>query len=379
LSHPKTTNPLLKFLFVYITKGLEKAIESLETSSSTTEATVETKTVDNSDASKNATRQIVNGLDEEANTKITTITELQVFLAAVEKAKTSTNEQELVESIRKFHLVREHMPTTILGSVAIWSALLEKMPMTAMIRNLGKMSEINLLKENSQAEKQIVERLNDQQQLRRARIHPFNLLVALETYKRGEGIKGKLKWNVNEMVKQALESAFYSSFKFVEPTNKRFCLGLDVSGSMAGAMINGSPTINAAVGSCAMCMVTVRTEPYTKVVDQSLETVMDVTRKISMGNTDCALPMMWAIDHKEDIDIFIVYTDNETWYGEIHPSGALKKYRIKMNKPQAKLIVCGMASNKFTIADPNDGGMLDIVGFDSAAPQIISQFSLGLL
>lgn len=45
----------------------------------------------------------------------------------------------------------------------------------------------------------------------------------------------------------------------------------------------------------------------------------------------------------------------------------------------AKLIVCGMASNGFSIADPEDGGMLDIVGFDSGAPEVISNFANGLV
>jgi hypothetical protein len=29
--------------------------------------------------------------------------------------------------------------------------------------------------------------------------------------------------------------------------------------------------------------------------------------------------------------------------------------------------------SEFTVADPQDAGMLDIAGFDSAAPQIIAQ------
>ncbi|CAF4604861.1 unnamed protein product, partial [Rotaria magnacalcarata] len=58
----------------------------------------------------------------------------------------STDEQELIAAIRQHHLVREHLPTNVLGSQSIWSALLENMPLTAMIRNLGKMSEIDLLK-----------------------------------------------------------------------------------------------------------------------------------------------------------------------------------------------------------------------------------------
>jgi len=40
----------------------------------------------------------------------------------------------------------------------------------------------------------------------------------------------------------------------------------------------------------------------------------------------------------------------------------------------AKLIVVAMTSNGFTIADPDDAGMLDVVGFDTATPQVISDF-----
>ena len=43
----------------------------------------------------------------------------------------------------------------------------------------------------------------------------------------------------------------------------------------------------------------------------------------------------------------------------------------------ARLVVAGMASNGFSIADPTDAGMLDVVGFDTAAPQVISQFAQG--
>ena len=63
-------------------------------------------------------------------------------------------------------------------------------------------------------------------------------------------------------------------------------------------------------------------------------------------------------------------------YGDIHPFEAMKKYRKEMNLPNAKLIVMGMASNKFTIADPTDRNMLDVVGFDSGVPEIIRSFVL---
>jgi 60 kDa SS-A/Ro ribonucleoprotein len=33
-----------------------------------------------------------------------------------------------------------------------------------------------------------------------------------------------------------------------------------------------------------------------------------------------------------------------------------------------------LVANNFTIADPNDAGMLDVVGFGTAAPAVMSDF-----
>jgi len=45
----------------------------------------------------------------------------------------------------------------------------------------------------------------------------------------------------------------------------------------------------------------------------------------------------------------------------------------------AKLVVVGMTATNVTIADPNDKGMLDVVGFDTSAPNVMSEFVLGKL
>jgi len=84
--------------------------------------------------------------------------------------------------------------------------------------------------------------------------------------------------------------------------------------------------------------------------------------------------MQHAIDKKLDIDVFIVYTDSDTGYSSRDPAETMKRYRRVMKKPESKLIVMGMTSNGFTIADPSDENMLDIVGFDTAVPEMISEF-----
>jgi 60 kDa SS-A/Ro ribonucleoprotein len=103
----------------------------------------------------------------------------------------------------------------------------------------------------------------------------------------------------------------------------------------------------------------------------------DVVRSISdlpFGGTDCALPMLEATKNRWKVDTFVVYTDNETWAGSVHPAQALREYRERTGIP-AKLVVVGMASSGFSIADPEDAGMLDVVGFDASAPQLISDFA----
>jgi 60 kDa SS-A/Ro ribonucleoprotein len=86
--------------------------------------------------------------------------------------------------------------------------------------------------------------------------------------------------------------------------------------------------------------------------------------------------MLYATANKIEADVFVVYTDSETWAGKVHPVQALKEYRQKMGIP-AKLIVCGMVANNFTIADPTDSGMLDVVGFDTSAPSVMADFARG--
>ena len=39
--------------------------------------------------------------------------------------------------------------------------------------------------------------------------------------------------------------------------------------------------------------------------------------------------------------------------------------------------IVGMTSNGFTLADPNDRGMLGVVGFDTTVPAVIAGFVRG--
>merc|ERR1712224_795579 len=115
--------------------------------------------------------------------------------------------------------------------------------------------------------------------------------------------------------------------------------------------------------------------PLTK--SSTLSDAMRHTGQYRFGRTDCSLPMQYALEKGLSVDTFVVYTDSETYHGSIHPCEALRNYRKVSGIHDAKLIVVGMASNGFSIADPADPGMLDVVGFDASAPQVMANFAAG--
>jgi 60 kDa SS-A/Ro ribonucleoprotein len=307
---------------------------------------------------------------------------------AFEQAQKATTRDEIVRLIALYDLPRETLPTQWLTEAAVWDALLVKMPMTAMIRNLGVMAKVGLLTPMSGAARTVINKLGNADLLRKARVHPLALLMAQRTYASGRGMRGSGKWEPTPKVIDALNEAFYLAFGNVTPANKRMLLALDVSGSMSMGMIAGTP-LTPRDGSAAMALVTARTEPEHHIVGfqdkllplklspkMRLDDVLKATSGLPFGGTDCARPMLYALEKGLKVDTFVVYTDNETWAGKIHPAQALVRYREKTGIP-ARLIVVGMVSNGFTIADPNDTGMLDVVGFDASAPQVMSDFARG--
>ena len=111
---------------------------------------------------------------------------------------------------------------------------------------------------------------------------------------------------------------------------------------------------------------------------QAMDDAVKTVSKLPFGGTDCALPMLYAQALGREVDTFMIYTDSETWAGDIHPAQALRDYR-QVSGIDARLVVVGMVSNGFSIGDPADPGMLDIVGFDTTTPQLIADFARGAL
>lgn len=300
------------------------------------------------------------------------------------KAQSATTAAEWVAIINEYHLPWEALPTQALNCTEVWEALVPTLGLTAILRNMGKMGATGMT--NHSTLKNLVQaRIINHDEYRKARVHPMQVLLAATVYAAGRGVRGGNTWNTVPSLIDNLNDAFYASFGTLEVTNKRRMIALDVSGSMGGgAIANTFLTPREATGALAMVALNQDPDSYcygfsSTFVDLKLSAKMrldDVRKRISglpFNSTDCSLPMEWAIKNNVELDSFEIYTDNETYAGARHPVQALKAYRDKTGI-NAKLVVNGMTATNFSIADPTDGNSMDVVGFDAAAPRVISSF-----
>ena len=295
---------------------------------------------------------------------------------------------EARENERKI-IVREHIPTKFLNEVEVWEALLKDMPMTAMIRSLTKMASLGMF----EREENIVcveNALSDIKRLKKARIHPIKILFAKEMYDKGTS-GGSRTWHRNPRITKALDSAFYNCFQKAEIAevykfDKKFMLFLDWFSfkkaddhykQAAIAMImkiwNVEENVEV-IGYHTECSDL--KELLTK--DMTIEVAIDsLEKKIGREDKNVKMkkdmPMRYAFQKRIEVDCFIVFTCSNLDDVEIPHVIALRIYNHTMQQ-KAKLVVCEMSSSKFSIGDSKDPNCLDIVGFDSRAPEIIQRF-----
>jgi 60 kDa SS-A/Ro ribonucleoprotein len=309
---------------------------------------------------------------------------------------------EAVQIINDYDISWEMIPDRLLTEAEVWEALIHKgLPQTALMRQLPRLTNLGLCIGKTGGV--IASQLCSPEKLKQGRVHPINVLVAARTYASGRSARGDNSWTPLPNITGALDSAFYAAYGAVQPCGKRLLLACDVSGSM-GSPAGGLP-ITCREAVAALSLVSLNVEKDADVIGFSdgrqnrgwgswsastavasrlditprrrLDDVCNYMAALDFGRTDCSLPMIWANSEKQDYDAIWVLTDNETWYGQIHPWQALKLYREKWGPTQFGVVA--MTASGTSIADPNDPGSLDIAGFDTNVPQVISDFSAGLI
>ncbi|MEN9220875.1 MAG: TROVE domain-containing protein, partial [Thermostichus sp. BF3_bins_97] len=296
------------------------------------------------------------------------------------------------EAIAKGHLTHEMAAPVGRMDKQAWQLLFDEMPIGALLRNLGSLTEIGVLRADQPKNLERVEAvLNNRDHLRKGRIHPIDVLKALKTYASG-GQQGRSSktWDPVARITDILEKALELTFTTLEATGKVFLHAVDVSASMGYTSV---PAVNMTCSEIAtvMALVTAKAEENyvirgfsTEFKDlgitakDSFREAMKKTSDQTFGGTDAAVAYDWLIQSRFKADVIVFWTDSESWAGRRHPAQALREYRDKV-QPNAKAIYVTLAPYRISLVDPQDPNSWDLAGFDPSTPRVLQMIARGEL
>lgn len=303
------------------------------------------------------------------------------LIQAYGKAQTATG-KELVSLIQEGRLTWEMVPTSQLNEKAVLNALLENMPLNALVRNLNRFAKAELTKGNSATTKAIVEKLTNEEYVKKSGMHPVNVINSMLTYSSGRSVKGDGTWSVNQNIVDALQTTFELALKSIVPTNKRILIGVDISGSMNAPVNNMQMSASQIANVLAVTIL--KSEKNAEMVwfDTNLQTptfgrrssIDEVLRNSPHGGgTDCAQPIVYAANNLESYDAIIILTDSETWAGPRHGFEVLASYRKNVNR-DVKVIEVALTATGHSMMPSDDKNLLRVVGFDASVIPVIDAF-----
>jgi 60 kDa SS-A/Ro ribonucleoprotein len=304
------------------------------------------------------------------------------------------NPDRTPEAISKGRLTHEMAAPVGKMDIAAWQLLFEDMPIGALLRNLGSLTEIGVLNYSKTSNKNLnrVEKiLNSKDHLRKGRIHPIDILKALKTYKSGGSLgKSSKTWTPVSRIVDILEKALEMSFDAIEPTGKVFMHAVDISGSMSYYSVS-SINLTCCEIATTMALASAKAEKNyairgfsTEFIDlkinrsDSFSSAIKKASDLNFGGTDASSTYKWMIKNNFYADVICFWTDCESWAGNQHPTQALAEYRQKVN-PDAKAIYISLVPNNISLVDPKDPNSWDIAGFDPSTPRLIQSIASGEL
>ena len=250
--------------------------------------------------------------------------------------------EDLVTLVKTYNLPFEVIGTQNLKNPEVWKAMLPFMGLTALMRSLSRMTGYGVF-EDIEAVRVVEGRFYGEGELARARIHPLTLTMAAMNYSTGRSLRGQSSWIPNRHITNILDGALELCFTKLPSIGARTAIALDISGSMTYGGISGLNGITPAVASAVMTKSFLCSRDLNHIwgfggflVDlgkyfgqtRAIRDIVNDVYNLGFGTTDCSLPMVHALRNRIPVDVFQVYTDNETYAGKIHPSKEIGRAHV---------------------------------------------------
>lgn len=264
-----------------------------------------------------------------------------------------------------------------------WSAIAANASWQTTRMNLNTFSRHGVFRDVDLV-KRLAERLADPDQVRRARVFPYQLLVAFIN-------AGK---EVPDQLREALQDAMETAIGNVPEINGQVVVCPDVSGSMQSSVTGYRPGASSKVRCIDVAALVAaaflrknrgaRVLPFeVNVVDLALnprDSVMtNATRlaKIGGGGTNCSAPLARLNKEKAAADLVIFVSDNESWADPRANRGTammVEWEKFRQWNPKARLVCIDITPNPTTQA-PDRKDILNVGGFSDTVFDIIAGFA----
>ena len=266
-----------------------------------------------------------------------------------------------------------------------WATLADTIGWQALRMNLNTLARNGAFAVEGVA-RDVAARLSDKEALRKARVLPYQLMVALGTA--GEGVP--------LVVQTALEEALEASVSSVPAVAGRVVVCPDVSGSMAspatgyrkGATSKVSCNDVAALVAAAMLranrqarvlpfeqkVVAVKLDPFARLAVNTAKLAA-----IGGGGTNVSAPLAKLNAERAVVDLVVIVSDNQSWVDAVQggATATMREWdRIVRRNPAAKLVCIDIQPHGTTQASGRPE-ILNVGGFSDAVFEHVAKFADG--
>ena len=234
----------------------------------------------------------------------------------------------------------------------------------------------------------VAARLRDPEAIRRARVFPYQLMVAHAST--GPGVPG--------IVREALQDAMEAALANVPAVAGRVVVCPDVSGSMRIPVTGHRPGANSAVRCVDVAALvaaaflranrTARVIPFEQAtVDIDLnprDSVMTNAARLAAvggGGTNCSAPLFRLAAERAKVDLVVFVSDNQSWVDAVRPTAhgtaMMRAWEaVRAHNPAARLVCIDVQPYGTTQAAVLPD-VLNVGGFSDAVFETVAAFAAG--
>jgi len=292
--------------------------------------------------------------------------ELPEQVAAFERLKKATTDEEKIAAIEAGRLPHEVASSFAGKSPKVWVAIVKHMPVFAMLRNLATMERHGVM---NAVRDHVVATLSNAEVIAKSKIFPFRFAEAMH--------------HVNDArVKDALRDALDLSFAAVPDIEGRTSIFLDISGSMQSyiqtASVFAISAMKKAKNNGRFLLFNTREQEFAVSMRDSVLTQAD--RIHANGGTATDAPMRRLFTDRDKMDLIVLIGDEQQNQGSPFVD-VLQGYREKI-APNCKCVLLNVAPYSGGLSGqllPHDSRGLNAFcfGWSDQALQFISMFSRG--